>query len=299
MICNAKALSFHTVTVADKVPYLSLAMAERSPSADHAFANLYLWNEIYHQEIAFCEERALVRFQTDGQYQYLYPIGKGPLKPVLEAMLAADPQLRLSAVTEDELSNILADFPDTFDVFETRDIADYLYSARSLATLSGKKLHGKRNHINAFTAANVWTVKPLTPADFDACRHILDIWATLHEGSAVRNERLAAERAFAAYDALELYGALLIANETPVAFTVGSMLTADTMCVHFEKALPDIQGAYPMINREFVRMMQTQHPSLATVNREDDMGIENLRTAKLSYRPERLLRKFSLRVKSR
>ena len=287
-------LSFHGVTAEDRDRYLAAAAAEGSPSADHAFANLYVWNATYHQQRAFLGERAVVRFHAKNGYQYLYPIGSGALRPVMEALLSAEPQLCLTAVTETELEAILHEFPDTFAVFEERAIADYLYDATALATLSGKKLHGKRNHINAFTAANEWSVKPLETAGFDSCRAILDVWGQGRLDDGTQNERVAIERAFAAYETLGLHGALLIANGDPVAFTVGSMLTADTLCVHFEKALPHVQGAYPTINREFVRMMLARFPSLTTVNREDDMGLENLRAAKLSYRPSMLLRKFTL-----
>jgi hypothetical protein len=92
---------------------------------------------------------------------------------------------------------------------------------------------------------------------------------------------------------LELHGALLYANGAPVAFTLGSMLTPDTLCVHFEKALSTVQGAYPTVNREFVRLMRQKFPALLYVNREDDMGLESLRRAKLSYRPLTLIRKFT------
>ena len=105
-------------------------------------------------------------------------------------------------------------------------------------------------------------------------------------------------KAFESFSALSLHGACLVANDKPVAFTIGSMLTPTALCVHFEKALPDVQGAFPTINREFVRMMLERFPALTTVNREDDMGLENLRTAKLSYRPIALLRKYTLTRKN-
>ena len=293
-----QVLAFHPVSLADKARYDALSAACPSQSADHAFANLYFWNELYHQEIAFWEERAVIRFSQNGKRNYLCPIGRSPLRSAVEALLACEPQLTLCAVTEGELAEILHEFPDTFEVFENRDIADYLYDATSLATLSGKKLHAKRNHINAFAAANEWSVRPLSANDLDDCRRIAAAWSSQREGDGPQNERVAMECALAAYDALGLYGAMLIANGTPVAFTIGSMLTKDTLCVHFEKALPEVQGAFPTINREFVRMMLQQRPSLTTVNREDDMGLENLRTAKLSYRPTALLRKFTLTRKS-
>lgn len=287
------SLQFSPVTPDLRAAYAATVAAAPSQSADHAFVNLCIWNHVYHQQLAFTEGRAVVRFDSPAGRRYLFPIGTGPLAPVVESLLQAEPELTFSGLTEEEHAQLLADFPDTFATFEERDIADYLYDAESLATLSGKKLHGKRNHINAFTAANEWHLQPLTPDGADACRQIQREWQSLHPGDAPENERIAMEYALAHMDALELHGALLYANGAPVAFTLGSMLTPDTLCVHFEKALSTVQGAYPTVNREFVRLMRQKFPSLLYVNREDDMGLESLRRAKLSYRPLTLIRKFA------
>ena len=67
--------------------------------------------------------------------------------------------------------------------------------------------------------------------------------------------------------------------------------SSDTFDVHFEKAA-DHEGAYPMINRELVRLVLAEYPQIQYINREDDMGLENLRTAKLSYRPEFMAEKY-------
>ena len=74
-------------------------------------------------------------------------------------------------------------------------------------------------------------------------------------------------------------------------------LTADlaktTAIVHFEKAFPDVNGAYAMINREFSRMIAEKYPEVQFLNREDDMGSEGLRRAKESYQPTVLLEKYT------
>ena len=89
---------------------------------------------------------------------------------------------------------------------------------------------------------------------------------------------------------------MLIADGAPAAFTMGIRITPEVFDVHFEKALPDVEGAYPLINREFVCVLREKYPEIALVNREDDMGLENLRAAKLSYHPEQLLKKFDATV---
>lgn len=290
-------LCFEPVALSQRERYLSIAMQNPLQSAERGFATLYLWSATYGQKLAFTGDHAVIRFGKDGNYKYMFPVGAPSPRPIIDALLQAQAPLRLVSVNERELSWLLDAYPDTFDVREVRDYEDYLYSAESLDTLAGKKLHAKRNHINAFCAAHEWSVRSLTPADFDDCRAILDAWCAERPSDSVQHERRAIDRAFHAFSELELHGALLVADGQSVAFTIGSMITPDTLDVHFEKALPLVSGAYPTINREFVRMMRRRFPTLAWVNREEDMGIENLRKAKLSYHPAALIKKFSLTQK--
>lgn len=277
--------------------FAAMAAQEGLKSADFAPANLFVWNHVYHHSLAFLGERALLRVRdTEGDFRYLCPVGKGPLAPAIEALRAESREnglpLTLIGVTDEQLAALAQEMPDAFAATETRDVEDYIYNAEKLSTLSGKKLHAKRNHINAFCEKHSWRISPLREKHFDACRAIVSGWQD--EQSDTAAEREAIERALAHFSDLSLFGALLRVDEQPVAFTIGEMLGEDTLCVHFEKALPAWREAYPVINREFVRMVAAQHPALELVNREDDMGLENLRRAKLSWRPAYLLRKHTL-----
>lgn len=292
-----ETLHFCPVSLSHRERYNAFAMQAPVQNAERGFATLYLWSEAYRQELAFTDTHALIRLGKDGSYRYVFPIGAASPKPIIDALLQGEQPLRLISVTERELDFVLREYPDVFDVREIRDFEDYLYCAEALDTLSGKKLHAKRNHINAFCAAHEWSVRALTPADFDDCRAIFDAWSAERPVDSVQRERITIERAFNAFSELELHGALLIADGQIVAFTIGSMITPDTMDVHFEKALPNVNGAYPTINREFVRMMRRRFPALAWVNREDDMGLENLRKAKLSYHPAAMVKKYTLTQK--
>ena len=82
-----------------------------------------------------------------------------------------------------------------------------------------------------------------------------------------------------------------------IGFSMGEMAGRDTFDVHFEKADIDINGAYPMVCRELTRMVMQNHPELLYMNREDDMGLESMRTSKLSYKPEFMVRKFTARMR--
>ena len=97
---------------------------------------------------------------------------------------------------------------------------------------------------------------------------------------------------FSNYEALGCIGGLLYQNGEPVAFTAGTKLDDEVFDVHFEKALPGVEGAYTMVNREFARMVHSMFPGISAFNREEDMGIEGLRKAKESYHPDILLMKY-------
>ncbi len=112
---------------------------------------------------------------------------------------------------------------------------------------------------------------------------------------SIKHETAVIDRAFAAFDELGLEGGVLYVGDVIVGFTYGSLTTPDTLDVHVEKADAKLNGAYPMVCREFVRMMLQRHPALQYINREDDMGLEALRRSKESYKPVFLLRKFKAR----
>ena len=119
-------------------------------------------------------------------------------------------------------------------------------------------------------------------------------WCALYgcsDDEGLKKERCAVENAFAHFEAEGLLGGLL-REETGgpvIAYTMGRPLNSDTFIVHIEKAFHDIQGAYPLINQQFV---EHNCQGFTYVNREDDTGAEGLRKAKLSYRPAILLDKY-------
>ena len=104
-------------------------------------------------------------------------------------------------------------------------------------------------------------------------------------------ELVALNRAFAHWNELGMEGLVLYVDSQPVAMTMGSRLDGETFDVHFEKADTDHPGAYAVINRAFARHIREMHPDVRFLNREEDMGIEGLRKAKLSYYPHHMLEK--------
>jgi hypothetical protein len=87
-------------------------------------------------------------------------------------------------------------------------------------------------------------------------------------------------------------GCVLLDGDEILAVTLGSRMAPDTFDIHFEKAREDVDGAYAAVNCEFARYLRLKYPEVKYLNREDDMGLEGLRKAKLSYQPDHLIEKY-------
>ena len=169
-----------------------------------------------------------------------------------------------------------------------RDQYDYIYRRTDLATLHGKHLDAKRNHIHRFRAEHPdFEYRPLTTESFDECRRLTEIWQEEKGGSDTINaEKQVMETIFSNWDALGMIGGSIFVDGRMVAFTYGSAVTTDTFDVCVEKADRHVEGAFAIINQQFAEHLPEQYIYL---NREEDMGIPGLRQAKLSYHPEILL----------
>ncbi len=294
-------IELHPVTLADKAWIDPIVLAESSPSADYNFGNIFLWDETYHQQVGRLDGRMIALPCYENHPFFAWPIGTGDVEPVLAEMRAYAAAkgfpFVLRGVTADHLPLLRAVYGDGCAVEEERDLWDYLYAAEKLDTLAGKHLHGKRNHIHRFEQENDWRFAPLTPADIPACRAMLDAWMATcgeDEKDGIDEEYRAIQRAFDYFQPLGLDGGVLWVSGEPVAFSIGEMASADTFDAHFEKAYSHVNGAYPMINREFVRYIRAIHPGVQWINREDDTGRLTLRQSKLTYHPDRMVEKYKV-----
>ena len=166
-----------------------------------------------------------------------------------------------------------------------------------ISTLTGKKLHGKRNHINKFKELYSYNYEPLTADNMEKIRSFIEEWyqKKAETDASILTEKTALENALKNFEKLELKGGILLVDGKSVAFSIGEQLNQDTALIHFEKADTDYQGAYPMMNQQFVINAWS---NLTYVNREDDMGIEGLRKAKLSYYPDIMVEMYSATPKA-
>ena len=238
----------------------------------------------------------LVFLSDEATFSVSFPLGQGNAKETIELLLSYFEEkgrtFKMHLVSPEQFARLEKWFPGKFQIAYNRDAADYVYESEKLITLSGKKLHGKRNHINKFKELYPdWTYEPITKENTAECIEMAQNWRV--QNGCDENEEKSAEfcvtlNALKMREELGLRGGLLRADGRVVAFTLGEPGGEDIFVVHIEKAYPDVPGAYPMINQQFV---EHECAAYRYVNREEDTGAEGLRKAKLSYYPVMMLEK--------
>ena len=271
-------------------------------SCDYNYATIYLWRDFFHQKICFWNDMILSKVTGRLGEAFLCPAGTGDLKETVEALQAycdyKNIRLLMVCVTEEQKAMLDLAFPGMFTYEEDRDAWDYVYSVQKLAELPGRKLHGKRNHINSFILHHPdWTFEILDKNETWRCRELLDSWAAekRSEGFSdddLRREALRAYRALSLAGELDLVCGAVFTEGRVAAFSVGSRTNPFCFNIHVEKASDSITGSYQIINREIARYVQRTYPEVTWINREDDMGLKGLRESKGSYQPDRMIKKY-------
>lgn len=290
-------LIFHSISLDDRDWINDKLKEDNLNVCEYTFANNFVWSKVYHVEVGSAYGCGVIRYRGQESYQYSFPFGNGDKKAVIEHLrkicAVHGHKLDFYPLTETCRRELMNWFPGMFEIYTNRDNFDYVYTVEKLSTLRGKKLHGKRNHIARFMDKGDWHYEPLTEKNMDECRRMAREWTSLR--TEKWNEKMALEIevlevACSNFNALGLCGGVLYKENNIVAFTIGEQLNADTFVVHFEKAFPDLQGAYPMINQQFILHEAQKYQY---VNREEDTGDLGLRKAKLSYYPDLLMKKYT------
>lgn len=282
-------LDFRSPTLADKERIDAFVKNCGQIGCDVSFANTYLWRDRYDIRVAFDEDTYYKSYFKDGKLTgYSFPITSGDIRRAVNNILL-DASERgviplIGLLNDANAEKLCRLYPDRISVSEDRDAFDYIYERQNLAELSGKKYHAKRNHISRFMREHEdYTVEELCKDNFADAMSVAERW---QEENSDTGELAVIRDAFEHFELLGLFGLVLYVDSRPVAMCIASEIN-DCVCdVNFEKAV-DIDEGFPVINREFA-----QHFTKYTlVNREEDMGLEGLRKAKLSYHPDILYTK--------
>jgi hypothetical protein len=290
-------IEFCRLTPAQKKQYNDILFSVPERGCEYSFANLCLWGK---QQVAFLHGCVAFFSHFHGKSVYPYPIGNGDKKAVIEAIIQDSRDrgipCRITGMTDPDLQELEALFPGKFHTRTERDSFDYVYDIHDLADLKGRKFQKKRNHVNRFRNEHPdFQVMPLNPCNLAAPRLMVDDWYRIRmredpEGNYFL-ENMALARAFQSFGSIDMEGIALLDGNEVLAVTMGSRMSANTFDIHFEKAREDVEGAYAAVNCEFARYLRLKYPDVQYLDREDDLGLEGLRKAKLSYNPHHMVQK--------
>ena len=268
------------------------------PSCSYlSFANLFIWKDA--EEISFFEFNDLLivtgKSLYDSSRYFMFPIGRemcSKVKPML--INEFGDEFNIYGMTEADVSKLQERCGDQFIISRERDMDNYVYLTEKLTTLSGKKLHSKRNHINKFKETYDYTYEHLCDENYYELTEFTEKWYDSHETSkTLEMEKTAVFNALNYYKELELKCGIIKVSGSVVAFSVGEKLNDDTALIHIEKADTAYDGSYAIINNEFVK---NEWQDFKYINREDDMGLPGLRKSKMSYKPEFMVEMYSAKV---
>ncbi len=295
-------IKFKDITLEDKEAITSITMNSERKNCDLSFSNLCSWRFMYDTKFAIVDGFLLFKFYMNNQLAYMMPVGEGDLKKILEAIIddaaSEEKSFLMYGVCNNMKDEIEKLMPGKFDFSSNRDYVDYIYLRTDLAELKGKKFQPKRNHANKFYKTYTdYEYVPITADRISECLRLEEEWCKANDcgqQNGLGNERKSLTYALNHFDELDLTGGILYVNGKIAAFTFGMPINHETFGVHVEKADTQIEGAYNVINQEFAKHIPEQFVYL---NREEDLGIEGLRKAKLSYQPTILLEKNIARLK--
>ena len=289
-------LEFKQTQLSDKEWVNNCLKHANSMNCEYTFGNMYIWTKAYNTKIAHFNDFLICRWGTGNEISYSVPLGEGDFTAAVNAIIEDAKSIgvvpAIYGVTAGYKLLMQEAFTGKFEYKYDSAFNDYIYLVDRMTTLSGKKLHGKRNHITNFKKNYPdWKFEIINKDNIADCIETHKRWIE-EKGEFdedYKEEFEAVLKAFESYDELGWKGGLIRADGNVVAFCMGEpQQNGKCFVTHFEKASAEIQGAFPIINQEFTKNCLQDY---TYVNREEDLGIDGLRKAKMSYYPEIILEK--------
>ena len=296
-------IEFSEINIEDKVLFDKYLKNYNPVASEMTFTNFFMWRYFYKFRYAQINGfLCIISVPEEGAPSAFMPIGEvrednflKTIKELKDYFTNRQWQLQFKRVTEVELAYFKGQLSDSEVVFD-RDNSDYVYLSEDLINLAGKKFDGKRNHINKFKKLYLYEYVPLNQETLGDCHRIMQEWCAERECKDHKGlycEKLANIELLNNFEKLGCKGALIKVDDRFCAFTVGEMLNQDTAVIHIEKANSKVNGLYTFINQQFCAYAWK---NAVYINREQDLGMEGLRRAKLSYNPVEMINKYIITI---
>ncbi len=301
-------MQFFDITIDSKDIIKDFFHAQRIEASDMLFGNLYIWHFSRTIKYALIDDCLVVwtKFPSELNPFIFFPLGRGNHKVAIEKMKEyfLDNKMpfcirSLEPYQSAELENL---FPNSFEIAPNRDRFDYIYNIDELISLSGRALHKKKNHLNRFF--NLYPNFSYERVDASNAMEVLSAYRAWFEDSdksdGLCNEMLGIEAVLKNFSRIggndaDIKGAIIRIDGKIAAFSLAEQINDDSVVIHIEKGNTFYAGIYQAINQQFLK---NDFSHLRFVNREEDLGIEGLRKAKMSYKPCRFIEKSNAILKN-
>lgn len=293
-------IQFKPIELSDKPIFDDYFKKTNHNNAEKNFSNLYMWRHTYQYEYALINDCLCIKGkmrQTQQPFCH-FPYGgckiQSPI-PLLEQAFQDEGQELIIKPLLPEMKKCLEKgMPNKFEIQEDRNSFDYIYTSTKLIELKGSKLRTKRRWVKKFKQQYNYTYEPITPENLEEAKQFT-INTIKQTKPKTNDEIIAMTEMFNNLFTLGIKGCIVKVDGNIAGVSTGEHLTNDTVLIHCERANREYEGIYNFINQEFCKNQWSQYKY---INREEDLGIQGLRSAKLTYQPDNLLTKYIAKIKT-
>jgi hypothetical protein len=266
-------------------------------ASDYSFINLWGWGEEYG--LTWAWDNGLVWIRQENPQPALWaPVGnwqEAEWPSILKSLRSeAEHMIR---VPEKLLHLMAGGLDGDIQSDESREHWDYLYNRQELTELKGNRFHKKKNLLNQFIKNYEYTYIGFGSAMIEQALNMQEDWCTWRDcenDDTLVAENNAISRVLYGWRNLDgITGGALLVDQIIMAYTIAETMPDKSIIIHFEKACPDHKGSYQAINQIFLSNAPEEY---TIVNREQDLGDEGLRKAKLSYHPVDYIKKYQVKL---
>lgn len=277
-----------------------------------SYSSLYMWrneNNFSFQEIeGYLCISGLSYLEEDQQLHFMFPPvskdGTYEAESLRRCILKAKEifigkcgTFELRLVPEENRAVIEEAFPE-MEWLDDRANYDYIYSRKEIEELRGKKFHAKKNFVNSFKKNYEYEYQNISSDMTDELMEFIDFFVNSkeideHDMMLLQLEYDALRDVFENFEAIGFQGGVIRIDGKVQAIAAGGIIGGNMVVEHIEKANKQFRGLYPTMLQEFSKHLPEE---IEFINREEDMDIENLRKAKMSFKPCELAPKYIGRI---
>lgn len=294
-------MQFQPISLEHRDLFLKLQSRSEMPLSDFNFTNLWIWR--FAREISFTYLKDCLIIKTAYPNQepyYFFPLGENYAKAI-KSLLDSVPNARFKSLTLMQAQYLKEHFNLSFS--PNRDRFDYVYHIPELIALNGRKYHKKKNHLNKFLQTYPdFVFEEMQEEHISELAETYQLWfsSNPNQDESLKAEKDGIQAILQDFKILSepsedglfaLKGGILRVNGEIIAFSFAEAISKESIVVHIEKANTAYAGVFQAINQQFLSHLWGEY---LWANREEDLGIEGLRKAKLSYQPAHLLEKYEI-----